>query len=444
MTQPNDREAEDALLGSMLWEKSAIETASALVEPGDFYHEPNRLIFKAIVEVGEPDPILVASHLKTAGLLEKIDGQANLILLRDNAVPGHVEHYAEIVSSCARRSDAIDNAYMIAKVAELGEDYEPFLKAIQETSTKSSRPRLVTVTAYELQRMEFPPLEYVVQDLLPAGLCFFAGAFKAGKSYMGLQLGLAVARGDDFLNLPTTQGEALLVAVEDGFRRLQGRIGQLCSEGWPDTLHLAESIPRLDAGGIEELERFKQEHTDLQLIVLDVWQRVRGKERSRNPYADDYGAIEDIQSFASDNDIAVLILHHHRKAKDDDPFNQFSGSTGIMGASDTLWTLERERGQCDASFRTTGRDIQALELALHFNELSCEWTALGPLGEVQMSAERLEIFDLLREEGPMRAKDIIDALPHKKENTVRAQLRKMVEAGELTQPGRGLFAPKEG
>jgi len=176
---------------------------------------------------------------------------------------------------------------------------------------------------------------------------------------------------------------------------------------------------------------------------LDVWQRVRGKERSRNMYADDYNALEDIQNFASENNVAVLVVHHHRKADALDPFDKFSGSTGIMGGADTGWSLERERGQCDASFITTGRDITEMELALNFNEETCEWTALGPLGEYTASNERGDILGLLREsERSMSPKEIALALG-KNESTTRVLLKKMLEADAIEKVGRGEYAAKE-
>ena len=236
--------------------------------------------------------------------------------------------------------------------------------------------------------------------------------------------------------------DVLLVAAEDNQQRLQSRIVKLHKGEWPDTLHLATGIPRLDDGGIEELERFHDDHPELRLVGLDVWQSVRGKERSRNQYADDYSAIEDIQNFASDHGVAVLILHHHRKAPDVDTFNKFSGSTGIMGSADTGWSLERERGQCDASFITTGRDIKELELALSFDEDTCEWIGLGPLDEYQHSQEKSKIIRVLRDSGPIGPKDIAEALD-KNVSTIRTYLGRMLDAGEIEKVGRGEYVAKE-
>lgn len=402
----------------------------------------------ACYEAGKTtDPVVVMDELDRLGVLEEVGDKPFISRLLDTTPnPHNIKHYVEIVmrDSTTRRQDKL--ACMVQDAIRIGANPSEQIALLHETLNASGgRHRLQTITAFDLQTKEFSPLTYVVDKLLPAGLCFFAGAFKSGKSWMTLQLALAVARGDTFFGEQTTQGDVLVVAAEDNERRLKTRIANLCKCGWPDTLHLATSIPRLDTGGIEELERFKRDHSELRLVVLDVWQRVRGKERSRNMYADDYNALETIQNFASENDIAVLVVHHHRKAGDDDPFNKFSGSTGLGGGTDTMWSLERERGQCEASFITTGRDILEMELALNFNEETCEWIALGPLGEYAQSRERSEIIRVLNdEEGrAMSPKEITEAAGKNSVSTTRNLLKKMLKAGIVEKAGYGEYVSKE-
>ena len=50
-------------------------------------------------------------------------------------------------------------------------------------------------TARSLMAKEIPPLEWIVPELMPPGLAILAGAPKVGKSWLGLDLTLAVARG---------------------------------------------------------------------------------------------------------------------------------------------------------------------------------------------------------------------------------------------------------
>jgi AAA domain len=47
------------------------------------------------------------------------------------------------------------------------------------------------VTGAELQHMTFPPLRFVVPDLMPEGVALLAGKPKAGKSWMALDIAIA-------------------------------------------------------------------------------------------------------------------------------------------------------------------------------------------------------------------------------------------------------------
>ena len=68
-----------------------------------------------------------------------------------------------------------------------------------------------------------------------------------------------------------------------------------------------------------------------------------------------------------------MLVHHLRKLQDsDDPFNDVSGSTGIIGAADTNFILRRKRSGNAATLLVSGRDVEYQELTLQFNDLVWE------------------------------------------------------------------------
>ena len=68
-----------------------------------------------------------------------------------------------------------------------------------------------------------------------------------------------------------------------------------------------------------------------------------------------------------------MLVHHLRKLQDsDDPFNDASGSTGIIGAADTNFILRRKRSGNAAALLVSGRDVEYQELTLQFNDLVWE------------------------------------------------------------------------
>ena len=88
--------------------------------------------------------------------------------------------------------------------------------------------------------------------------------------------------------------------------------------------------------------------------------------------------------------IALLLVHHLRKMPDSDPFNMVSGSTGIIGAVDSLYVLEKDsRTDNKAKLHVTGRDIEDMQLFLEFDRAASTWRFISFLREVEQSNEKL-------------------------------------------------------
>jgi replicative DNA helicase len=99
---PQNLEAEQSFLGSLLLDKDAIIKVADMLQSEDFYHDNHRRIFESMIDLyRKSDPIDILSlgnRLQEKGELEQVGGRAELISLA-NAVPtaSHVVHYAEII-----------------------------------------------------------------------------------------------------------------------------------------------------------------------------------------------------------------------------------------------------------------------------------------------------------------------------------------------------------
>ncbi len=103
---PHDTDAEQAVLGCMLFDADGIRAAVDILRASDFYRHDNREIFSAIQELwnaGEPvDIITVKNRLEEKGLLEKCGGTEYLIGLVDIvATSANCGKYSRIVSEKA-------------------------------------------------------------------------------------------------------------------------------------------------------------------------------------------------------------------------------------------------------------------------------------------------------------------------------------------------------
>ncbi len=86
----------------------------------------------------------------------------------------------------------------------------------------------------ELLAEEFPPLRWIVPDLIPAGLSLLVGAPKVGKSWAALDVALAVAAGGKALGgIAVEAGGVLYLALEDGPRRVADRMRLLLGSDGP-------------------------------------------------------------------------------------------------------------------------------------------------------------------------------------------------------------------
>ena len=178
-----------------------------------------------------------------------------------------------------------------------------------------------------------------------------AGAPKIGKSWLALCLCLCVSQGQPLWNFATTQGEVLYLSLEDSFQRIQTRLFDL-TEDAPPTLHFAIMADTLKHGLEQQIEQFLAEHPTTKLVVIDTLQRVRSAGSDSNLYANDYQEIGLLKRLADRRHIAILLIHHLRKLHDDDPMNMISGSTGLSGAADSTFVLQKSSpGWCGKALR---------------------------------------------------------------------------------------------
>lgn len=243
-------------------------------------------------------------------------------------------------------------------------------------------PALKTVSAAELQRMDIPPLQWVVEKILPQGLTILAAPPKYGKSWLALDLCASVALGRHFLGFQTNRAEVLYMALEDGHRRLKTRLtAVLEGQKAPDNLHFAIASMALDNGLVEQLNGFIRKCPDTRLIVIDVLARIRSNAVSRRNdiYRLDYHDAAALQGIAQKYSIAIVVIHHARKMRDEtDVYNAISGSNGLFGGADSAWILQRaHRDDQQTSLYINGREVASECYKIAFDDSICRWRMLG-------------------------------------------------------------------
>ena len=89
---PQNLEAEQAVLGSMLLERAAVERAAEILKAEDFYRDAHRTIFEAIVSLAdrdEPvDAITLSDELRSLDQFDAVGGQMYLLDSHGGAIHG--------------------------------------------------------------------------------------------------------------------------------------------------------------------------------------------------------------------------------------------------------------------------------------------------------------------------------------------------------------------
>jgi hypothetical protein len=297
-----------------------------------------------------------------------------------------------------------------------------------------------TITAHDLQAMTFPPVSYVIPGYVVEGLSLLAGKPKIGKSWLVLDMAVAVARGGFVLgDIKCPEGDVLYAALEDNPRRLQNRMKKvLGSQPWPKRLEFKTDMPRLNEGGVEVLIGWIKRCQKPRLIIVDTLAKVRAiKKGNEDPYASDYAAVTGLKAIADEYGIAIVLVHHVRKMDADDPLDTVSGTTGLTGAVDSILVLNRSRQGVTLYGR--GRDIEEIEKAAEFNRDTCRWIVKGDAQNVQRSDARNEILAVLKAGEPMTAREVHDLCNDLEYENVRKLLQRMVATGDVNREARGKY-----
>lgn len=383
---------------------------------------------------------------------------AHVVILPDNDEPGvaHAKQVCEHLRDVARSVKIVE----LPQRPDKGDVTDWFkldwttkeilLKLCDETETKySNRPQIFN--AFDLMKEVFPDIVMAVPGIIAEGVTFLVGAPKIGKSWMSLGLGLDVARGGMALGtIPVKQGPVLYLALEDTERRLQRRLTVMIGEtDAPPDLHFATHWPRLNAGGLDQLEEWMKVHPDTRMIIIDTWAKVKSAvdDSQGSMYTSDYSAVSAVKNIADEYGVAIVLVHHQRKAADGDPLNTVAGSTGLTGAADATVVLTRQRSMEEGHIYITGRDVEESRSIVQFDSETGRWLYLGEADAVEETRiEDTVINGLANREAagmpPVGPKELGEALDIK-EGTMKWLLAKMATEGKITKVGRGKYVAKD-
>jgi replicative DNA helicase len=263
---PNNVEAEEAVLGSLLIDPEALFRVSPFLKPDDFYIRKNSWIYESILRLHERrepvDFVTLCDELERQDRLEEIGGAAYVTHLI-NAVPSaiHIEAYGHIVEQDAIRRRLIDAASRIAQLAyqedqEIDQTVDRAEQALFSVSerriTRDLAPVQEVIRRY-YDRIEYlydhrdealgVPTGFVDLDRLLGGLqrsdlILIAARPSVGKTSLGISIarhaaGLGQHVAIFSLEMSSEQVVQRMVSAETGIDAQRLRLGELREREWP-------------------------------------------------------------------------------------------------------------------------------------------------------------------------------------------------------------------
>lgn len=258
---------------------------------------------------------------------------------------------------------------------------------IVRNKTINMNPSFHAFTASQLIRAEFAPLKVIVEDILKIGVCVLAAKSKMYKSWLCLQLAIAVAKGQMLLGKKTTKSDVLYIDLENDKRLSRERLIKLLDgEEAPSNLFIINDVPTMENGFSSALENFLEEHSGIHLIIIDVFTIIKyTKKTNQSDYETDYKSISELKKIAEKYEASIVLVAHSRKMIDPtDPFSNIMGSTAMMGASDQAIVIHKEnRSDKEATISITGRTVEAEDFKAEFDKETCKWKLLGSVEDYE-------------------------------------------------------------
>lgn len=324
----------------------------------------------------------------------------------------------------------------------------------------------------ELSTRQFKDTRWIVEGVIPAGNMLLAARPKMRKTWLALQLALAVARGRKFLDWQCNKGDVLFLALEDNERRIQNRIktlqrfeadagdlsgfrywtggmdyganGHLILANPEEEAELLKAFPRGDAG-VEALDQYLEEYPETSMVVIDTLQHFRGERTSRDIYASDYDSMTPITKLAAKRNVLIMPVTHEKKGNADrgiggDFLEDVTGSAGISGGSDGVISIKGRRGVQEENesrkLLISGRDVSFdYDIDMSFDAETGGWR------KAMREDIKVTIRALLGRNPFLNQKDLQNLIPTAGQARLYRCLTEMKMEGEIEQ-GRYGYALK--
>jgi replicative DNA helicase len=360
---PQNLEAEQCVLGSILLQQGALVKILELLAPEDFYREAHKNIFTAMVDLfekNEPqDIITVTNVLKNKNKLDDVGGPAYLANLTDIVpVAANIIYYAQIIRSKAILRRLIQTSTEIAArcyeeqgdIDSLVDDAEQTIFEISRTKSNQDFQALSKIIPETFKRVEklaekkelitgvptgYDDLDRMTCGMQSSDIIILAGRPSMGKTALAMNI---VQNAAIFHKIPVAVFSLEMSKEQLGMRMLCSisrvdsqdlRTGFIKDPDWPKLARATGILSEApifidDSPAISVLEmraksrRLKAEH-NIGLIVVDYLQLMRGRSSAERREQEISEISRSLKAMAKELDVPVIALSQLNRSLESRP-----------------------------------------------------------------------------------------------------------------------------
>lgn len=474
---PHSAECERAVLGAVVLDNRLAHEAAELLRPEDFYVRAHRLVFRALVAMGERgveiNPILLGEELRREGVLEQVGGVAFLSELT-TGLPhvASVAAYANVVKEHSLRRRMLKAANLITSDALEGEGApdalldtaREYLAALDADCVRGGAGRAPLLTSFaDFMSADFDDGEEVAFHARRGEVVLVQSVTNHGKSTLIRNAALALATGAEFQ--PVTSGGApqrvLLLNLEGSAGWFQNDLRVMTRDFTPRELDLLGEnflpthAPLLDgeqmslSRHMRALEGAVRARGGVDLLVVDT-ASAAFSVRNENDNAEVANCVmKPLVKLARRLNCLVVLVHHVGKAKAEEgatreQAHRGRGASAWGDFSTSIFNLDadpndKERVTVTCGKRKNGGDYERvlrLDRERRWFEATDE-TPAKPVTNDDLVLEAMERSGLSQ----LSTAAIEEMLAGKaSRNTVGNCLKRLLERGKVLKVRQGWWA----
>src|SRR5215216_1843178 len=356
---PQNLDAEESVLGSMMLSPGAIGAVSEILDAGDFYRESHAKIFRsalALYAKGEPvDAITVVDELDERGELEAAGGRTRVHELAA-LVPAtaNAGHYARIVREAATLRGLIRVGSEIAQLGwerpgetiDLVDRAEQLIFELSQSRVSSEFAHIEALLKESFERITalyeageevtgvpsgFRDIDRLTSGFQPGNLIIVAARPSMGKSGLALCMAANIAVRKALpvalftLEMSKSEVTQRLMCSEAKVESQRLRTGKLGADDWPRLTAACDKLAKApvyvdDTGSITMMEirskarRLKSKEPELALIFVDYLQLMTSGSTVENRVQEVSQISRNLKVLARDLDVPVIALSQLSRA----------------------------------------------------------------------------------------------------------------------------------